>query len=101
MELTIQNRILLLNILPKEGNILTLKLMRELKEELSFSEKEISENKIEYTDVRIDWDESKKYTKDVDISDVSMKTIKDSLKTLDQKGKLREEHISLWDLFME
>lgn len=41
MELTILERIKLLEVLPKEGDLLTLKILRKLRESLSFSEDEL------------------------------------------------------------
>ena len=43
MKLEVYERIVLLNILPQEGDFTTLKLVRKLRESLSFSEKEIAD----------------------------------------------------------
>lgn len=42
MELTIIERLKLLEVLPKEGDLLTLKILRKLRESLSFSEDELT-----------------------------------------------------------
>ena len=43
MELRIGERLILLGILPNEGNFITLKVVRKLQEELSFSEADFKE----------------------------------------------------------
>ena len=46
MKLDVGERIRLLGILPEKGNLLTLKIVRELRDDLSFSEKEHKDFKI-------------------------------------------------------
>lgn len=101
MELTIKERIVLLNILPKEGNVITLKLVRKFREALSFSETEIKEGKIKIGDGQINWDDSVLKSKDVKVEDTIKSLIVKSLRDLDQKEKLTEEHISLYEKFVE
>ena len=36
LKLSVYERLVLLNILPKEGNFITLKIIRQLREDLSF-----------------------------------------------------------------
>ncbi len=48
MELTIQERMNLANILPPQGDILTLKIVRKLRETLSFSEEELGTMNVRY-----------------------------------------------------
>lgn len=60
MELTIQERVKLLEILPAQGDLLTLKILRKLRETLSFSEEELTKFGTRYEYVcpsRIETDE--------------------------------------------
>jgi len=106
MKLTVSERINTLSLLPSEGNFATLKVLNELKLNLSFTEKEIIElnvkatptadSKIQYT-----WD-AKKEAKEVEIKigEVSEKIIIDALKNLDKSNKLTNDHYSIYEKFV-
>lgn len=101
MEITVKDRLALLDILPKEGNIITLKVMRELRESLSFSEEEIKQYDLRVTDkgmvsVRTDMLLS---VKDIQMGDKAKEIIQDTLKKLNSQNRLKEDHINLWDKF--
>ena len=99
MELAILDRITLLNILPVEGDVVTMRLLKKLREELGFTEEEIKKHKINSADSRVMWEETG-YKADVDIGEKATDIIKDAFKKLDQEKKLREEMIPLYDTFM-
>jgi hypothetical protein len=71
MQLTVKERLLLLNVLPGEGDIFALRLIRDLGRELSFSEEEHAALKFE--DITIGenpakrWDETADPMKDITI----------------------------------
>jgi len=102
MKLTVFERLILLNILPKEGNFVTLKIVRELREGLSFDEKEIKE-----IDLKIDdkgnatWNPAKDKNKDVEIGGQANKIIVETLEKLDKDNKLTESHLSVYEKFIE
>ena len=102
MKLTVFERLMLLNILPKEGNFVTLKIVRELREGLSFNEKEIKE-----LDLKIDdkgnatWNPAKDKNKDVEIGGQANKIIVETLEKLDKDKKLTESHLSVYEKFIE
>ena len=106
MELTIGERFMLLNMLPVQGDIATIKIVRNLREELSFSEKEHQEYKIQSTPdgsrrALFTWDPSKSSAaKDVEIVGVGRKLIIDALQRMETEKSLTESHVSLWDKFM-
>ena len=58
MQLSVAERLLLLNVLPKEGDILSLRIVLKLKEELSFSEAEHAALKFHQDGEGIHWDET-------------------------------------------
>ena len=101
MKLGIAERISVLNILPAEGNIITLRVVNELRESLSFSEKELADCKISQDDNgRIMWDASAALVKDVKIGDTARDIIKAALKKLDDGNKLTAQLVPVWDKFM-
>jgi hypothetical protein len=103
MELNIAERLTLLGILPKEGNFLTLKILRKLREELSFSEEELKKYQITQDGEQIHWnsEKDKKEPKDFKISGELLAVIVKSLKELDASGKLTINHYSLYEKFVE
>jgi len=130
LKLTVFERIILQNILPAEGDYITLKLIRKLRESLSFSEKEIAD--IDFKNRwnceacktselavqtpkcpscgaymqpagSVHWDEGKALNV---IKDVHMgRTMRDlcvsTLKKLSDEQKLTEQHMSLYEKFVE
>jgi hypothetical protein len=58
MKFKVKERVILLNILPQEGDILSIKILRQLKEALSFSEDDqiLLELKSDPMHGRITWD---------------------------------------------
>jgi len=99
MKLDVAERIRLLGILPEKGNLLTLKIVRELRDDLSFSEKEHKDFKIVAKMDRITWsDDAKK--KAVKIGDQAKELVEKTLKDLDEKEELTLADIDLWDKFI-
>jgi len=130
LKLTVYERIVLQNILPQEGDFITLKLVRKLKEALAFSEKEIAEinfrshwkcpkcGKVEISAEMpkcpdcgiymipagsVTWDETKakKVVKDVFMGAKMLALCESTLKKLSDEGKLTEQHMSLYEKFVE
>ena len=102
MKLTIIERIQLQGLLPNEGDIITLRIVNDLKKELSFSEEEIKSGEImsdpETNQVR--WNPEKDTNKNVKLGDAALGLITDALKKLDKEKKLTAAHIPLWDKFV-
>lgn len=99
--LTVGERIRLGASLPDESNFVTLKLVRRLREELSFSEEEIAEYKIVQTDTQIRWDpQSPRPEKEFDIGEKTVDIIVEALKNLDRQKRLTDQHMSLYEKFV-
>ena len=95
MELTVMERLVLLQILPKEGNLLQLKIVRQLREELSFSEQEHATLNFQEGDGLINWDQNKAGPKEVELGTKALEMIHKALAELDKAGKLRAEYLDL------
>ena len=100
MELGILERISLLNILPVEGDVVTVRLLKKLRTELGFTEEEIKDHKISSAENRVVWEETG-YKADISIGEKATDIIKDAFKRLDREGKIREDMLPLYDTFME
>jgi hypothetical protein len=101
MVLTVFDRLILLNILQIEGDITTLRILRELKEALSFSEEEHKVLEFRQEVDKMVWKSDADVNKDFTIGDVAKDIIKKRLQELSDKKKLREEHIPLFEKFVE
>ena len=99
MKLDIGSRIRLLGILPEKGNLLTLKIVRTLRDDLSFSEKEHKDFNIKAKGNQITWGDKCK-PKTIEFGDQAKKLIVKSLKDLDEQGELTLADLPLWDLFI-
>ncbi len=104
MELTIPERLVLLSVLPVEGDITAVRIIRKLREALSFSEEEHTKFNLKQElkpdgTSSITWDDADKTTKDVEVGEKATDIIVGAFKNLSNRGKLREEHIPLYDRF--
>jgi hypothetical protein len=101
MILTVYERLLLLNILPKEGDITTIRIIRRLKDELSFSEEEHAALQFKNENGNMMWREDAEKDKEVEIGEKATDIIVDSLKVLNKAKKLKESHLDLYDRFVK
>lgn len=130
MKLEVFERLMLMSILPKEGDFITLKLVRKLREALSFNEKEIAEinfashwrcpkcEKVELSPEvikcqdcgiymvpagQVTWDEEKAkgIAKDIHMGKKMLALCETTLKKLSDEEKLTEQQISLYEKFVE
>jgi len=99
MKLDVGNRIRLLAILPEKGNLLTLKIVRELRDDLSFSEKEHKDFKIKTMGDRIMWDDKAK-PKAIKFGDQAKELVDKSLRELNEKDELTMPDLALWEMFI-
>ena len=101
MELTVLERLIMLNLLPKEANFLNLKLMRKLRESLSFSEFELKRLNFTQENDQVKWDVDTDLVKDVIVGETMLNMISEILKKMNDDGKLTNEHFTLYEKFVE
>ena len=97
MEFNIAERLMLMGVMPKEGNILTIKVVRELRQALEFSAQELEDYGITIKGTRFEW--AKDGLKEVEISAPAKDIIIKALKELDASGKVNESQLPLFDKF--
>jgi len=109
MLLTVKDRIVIGDILPKESDLATLKLMRELKEALSFSEEELAKFELrQVTEVNDDgrkvsamvWNRDIDSGVDIPIGVTAYNSIMDAFKNLDRGKKLQDHHVDIYERFL-
>lgn len=101
MKLNVLERINLLGILPKEGNFVTLKIIKDLKSNLSFTEEEIKEFNIVTNENNVTWNIKGQEEKEISIGEKATDVIVEALKKLDETKKLTEQYYSLYEKFCE
>ena len=100
-ELTVLERLVLLNVLPKEGDFTTLKLVRKLREDLSFDEDEHKKLVFVQDGDQVRGNESVNVTKRVMIGEKQADIIQETLKKLNDEKKLTDNHYSLYEKFVD
>ncbi|MBA7491250.1 hypothetical protein ES702_01795 [subsurface metagenome] len=110
MKLNIPERLALLNVLPQQGGVVTLRIVRELQNQLSFTEEEMEEYKIKNTmlpngGATVNWNPKltaeKKDIKDIKIGKTAKSVIKQQLTRLDSQGQLHISMLPIYDRFIE
>ena len=102
MKLSVSERIVLLNILPKEGDITTLRIVRELRDALSFSEEE--HGALQFKELEgggTEWNPDGVSDRPVEIGPRAFTLISEALEKLNKNQKLVEDYVSVWDKFCE
>jgi len=100
MELSVFDRLILLNILPKEGDFTTLKIIRKLREDLSFSEDEHKCLEFKQDGGNIQWKQEGDIPKEITIGEKATDIITDVLKKLNTEKKLQDQHFGLYEKFI-
>lgn len=101
MKLSVFERVILLDILPKEGDFQTIKILSELREALSFSEQEYKVCEIRFEGGHVFWNEATATKKDIKIKDKATEIIVNALKDLDAKKKITDGCLSLYEKFIK
>ena len=97
--LSVKARLMLLGILPPEGNLTTIRIVRELREGLSFSEGEHKDLQMVQDGQQLQWQEGAVPDKVLDIGPKAQEVIREAIKKLDDDKKLVPDHLELVDLF--
>lgn len=100
MVLKVKDRIQLLNVLPGTGSIVTLKIVRALRERLSFSEDDIKTFGIKESGEMINWEPSSDTGTEIEIGEKAHEIIVDAFKTASSKGELTLDMVDLYDKFV-
>lgn len=106
MKLDLPERIALLGILPHEGSLVTLRVIRELQSKVGFTEEEIKrfglKDAVKDGTLTISWNpDLATETKDIEIGEVAKALIVNKLKQLDSQGKLHIGMLPLYEKFVE
>lgn len=102
MKLLVHERLNLMGILPQEGDFTTLKIVRELRESLSFTEEEHAELNFQQEGESIKWtmpEDAEMLNKEIEIGKKAEGIIVAALEKLNEDKKLTEQFFSLYEKF--
>jgi hypothetical protein len=102
--LNIYERVLLWSVVPKEGDIVTLKALQAVKERIANTDAENVEYKFESVDGRTTFDVMSAKASaptEFSFSRKEWKLVEDKLRQLEKDKKLSFEHLSLYEKFCE
>ena len=100
-KMSIQDRLALLSVLPDKGNITTLRIVRVLRESLSFSDAQHATLSLEILPDTVRWNPDHDLPdKEIEIGDTARGVIAEALKQADQRQDLSDLHIPLWERFV-
>jgi hypothetical protein len=101
-ELTIFERLLAMDALPKESNIVNLRIKQSLIGKIGLSADEYKEYEIKEDGPNIKWNpEKSSILKKIELKDREADLIKEALRRLDGEQKLTSQHLSLYEKFIE
>ena len=102
MELSLLERIQIQNVLPKEGDILTLRLTQDILKKVEISAQEIEKFEIVGNGQTITWnDKGTKSKKEVIFTQAEIQLVKTKVAKLDSEKKLTFQMLSLHEKFVE
>jgi hypothetical protein len=99
--LSVSERAILLNILPKEGDYLTFKILKELKLQVAFSEEDLVNYEIKQENDMLMWNRQKETEKIINIGDKGKEIIVNVLKKLNEEKKINDMNVTLYEKFIK
>ncbi|MFA6335487.1 MAG: hypothetical protein WCX48_08020 [Bacteroidales bacterium] len=98
--LNVLERVMLLSVLPKEGNFTTLRLTRELQAKIGISAAEYKEFEVQTDEKGSRWNIKGAAPTEIEFADAEIDIIKKQLKELDSKNKLTNDLFSVYEKFV-
>ena len=98
-QLGVKDRLMLLNVLPPEGNLATIRIVTELRLALSFSEAEHADLQlVQMEGGGLKWNPNAP-SREFEIGAKGQEIVRAALKKLDDDKKLTTDHIEICDIF--
>ena len=104
MKLTVLERLRLLQVLPKEGSIITLRVVDELRKNVAFKDEEIKKFNVKEGEDQegnkkegiVSWNEEGYKDAEVELGEKAVEIVVDALEDINKNEKLTNDFISLW-----
>lgn len=105
MKLTVNERLMVMGMLPKEGDFATWKIIRNLRTGCGFDEEELAALDLKHEGESIHWKvegvPAEILNKEIPIGPRAVKLIAEILEKMNTDKKLTEQHFSLYEKFCE
>lgn len=101
MRLAVKERLMLLDVLPTEGDVTTLLVVREAQEALGFDAEEFSTLEFRNEAGRMFWNEQKAEDKEIDLTDAARDIIVQQLRSMNDRRVLNLDLLPLYQRFVE
>lgn len=100
-ELTLKERLLILSVLPKEGNVVNLRIKQNLIGKVGVSDEEHKEFEIREEGPSLRWGPQGNIPKKFELKEKEVDLIVNGLKGLDTQGRLTSDHLEIYEKFVE
>lgn len=102
MELGIKDRIVLLGILPEKGNLVTARMVADLRKKVGLTAEEIESAKVVVIPEKDQFTWENNLIKDIEFFDTEKELIIKCFKDLDERDALSfQDHVPIYDKFTE
>lgn len=99
--LTVLERVRLLDSLPPEGNVITLKLIRGIAEKLGFSPEDHEKFGLHAEGQNVHWNDAGNEPVMIIFADAEVDIIKNQLKRMDAESRMKPDMIGLFEKFCQ
>lgn len=100
MKLSVPDRLVLLNVLPKENSVITMRILRDLNQRLSFTEEELAALQFVSTPEKTEWKDAVGEV-EILIGPKAHALIIEAFEELDKTKQIRVEFLPVYEKFME
>ena len=101
MLLSVADRLLLLQLLPTEGDVTTLRVVRDARAAIGLTEFELKRFEVVQDNGTVRWSNSKAESVEIEIGDAAAGIISAELQKRNTARKLNEAHLPLYEKFCE
>lgn len=100
-KLNLSERFAFLDLLPKQENYSTLRIVRTVSKELGVTDAEYKEFEIKQEGDKVSWDPKKaEKEKEFEIGEIALQLVVTALEGLDRDKKLEQKHYPLYEKFV-
>jgi hypothetical protein len=100
MELSLKNRLILLGVLPVQGNMVEMLVVKGIREVVDVLPTEAEAIGLKATGDRVQWDTAKEVPLKVTFNEPETELVRKALTEMDAQRKLTLDHLDLYKLFV-
>jgi len=101
IKLNVMERIMAMNVLPKEGSFVTLKTIRDTTDKLGLKEVELKEFEVKQDGDKVTWNQKGNEEVEIDFGERAIDLMTGALKKLSEENKLTQQQFSLYEKFVK